>query len=166
MTAAGFDPVASAASIAVGNAIDSGVAVVANTVHAVAIGAVAHRRAGESRFDADAMTALPGVATRCVVGPRADYCRARPGPSGRLDCCAVADRYAAAPTVDADYPVVAAVVFSALPARVADHCCGVANPGFADHSRAVALRFDAAGQATVRSEERRVGKECRSRWSP
>ena len=28
------------------------------------------------------------------------------------------------------------------------------------------LRFCAVMTATLRSEERRVGKECRSRWSP
>src|SRR3712207_1875219 len=32
--------------------------------------------------------------------------------------------------------------------------------------RGVAVVYDGVGAATFRSEERRVGKECRSRWSP
>src|SRR2546425_8956651 len=32
--------------------------------------------------------------------------------------------------------------------------------------RSSARRWDPAAPATARSEERRVGKECRSRWSP
>ena len=41
-----------------------------------------------------------------------------------------------------------------------------------DKSKTIMSRTDAAGvidyvnQVTTRSEERRVGKECRSRWSP
>ena len=31
---------------------------------------------------------------------------------------------------------------------------------------AVEILFDQAGESMYRSEERRVGKECRSRWSP
>src|SRR5258708_34115680 len=39
--------------------------------------------------------------------------------------------------------------------------------GTADTQNAVATVFARAGDtASVRSEERRVGKECRSRWSP
>src|SRR2546429_7623712 len=34
-------------------------------------------------------------------------------------------------------------------------CCAVKAPGFGDRRKAM-----------LRSEERRVGKECRSRWSP
>ncbi len=34
------------------------------------------------------------------------------------------------------------------------------------HGIAVAFTEEAWFNATLRSEERRVGKECRSRWSP
>src|SRR5882724_3941738 len=36
----------------------------------------------------------------------------------------------------------------------------------ARRQQAMQSRAEAAGQARTRSEERRVGKECRSRWSP
>src|ERR1039457_4678457 len=36
----------------------------------------------------------------------------------------------------------------------------------ADHHRAVGVVHRAVGDRYMRSEERRVGKECRSRWSP
>src|SRR2546430_3834227 len=37
---------------------------------------------------------------------------------------------------------------------------------FRDHSLEVHLLNDSGTRANIRSEERRVGKECRSRWSP
>src|SRR4051794_18328092 len=44
-----------------------------------------------------------------------------------------------------------------LPWTGGDHCCG---------TQKVAALEDALSTADARSEERRVGKECRSRWSP
>ena len=58
--------------------------------------------------------------------------------------------------VDVDYPL-------------DQTCCGqpMVNAGFEDESMKLALRFDDLFQQyDYRSEERRVGKECRSRWSP
>ena len=37
--------------------------------------------------------------------------------------------------------------------------------GWADR-HGISARTDEAGKTITRSEERRVGKECRSRWSP
>ena len=48
----------------------------------------------------------------------------------------------------------------------------VANPGVADvkitqqNGACTGVVVDATGETVIRSEERRVGKECRSRWSP
>src|SRR5256886_15149494 len=38
--------------------------------------------------------------------------------------------------------------------------------GFPDEEAAFALQFGHGVGLAIRSEERRVGKECRSRWSP
>src|SRR5437879_6790697 len=38
--------------------------------------------------------------------------------------------------------------------------------GGRDYGQLVTLDIPGAGKLTLRSEERRVGKECRSRWSP
>ena len=35
-----------------------------------------------------------------------------------------------------------------------------------NHEKAALVGLNGAGKSTIRSEERRVGKECRSRWSP
>ena len=40
------------------------------------------------------------------------------------------------------------------------------GPIFDTHAHYSARAFDADRFALLRSEERRVGKECRSRWSP
>src|SRR3712207_9553908 len=49
--------------------------------------------------------------------------------------------------------------------RITDYWDEVFSPdGFAGHS--AALDDQSAFIASLRSEERRVGKECRSRWSP
>src|SRR3989449_6963507 len=52
-------------------------------------------------------------------------------------------------------------------------CCGARNPAWCVHTRRGAIpshpssSFSSrSGCCTTRSEERRVGKECRSRWSP
>ena len=39
-------------------------------------------------------------------------------------------------------------------------------PGEYKRENNVIIEIDASGRRTTRSEERRVGKECRSRWSP
>ena len=43
-----------------------------------------------------------------------------------------------------------------------DVCCGTSKA----NSGIVHAGFDARPGSLMRSEERRVGKECRSRWSP
>ena len=43
---------------------------------------------------------------------------------------------------------------------------GVEHKSFAATSDRTAASLSASGVAAERSEERRVGKECRSRWSP
>src|SRR5574341_1217303 len=40
------------------------------------------------------------------------------------------------------------------------------NDGHAEEDRGTVISKDARDQLRCRSEERRVGKECRSRWSP
>src|SRR5688572_32771115 len=45
--------------------------------------------------------------------------------------------------------------------------CHTGTPNLAEHTRVADIVVLAAGSAgMLRSEERRVGKECRSRWSP
>src|ERR1039457_3404351 len=48
----------------------------------------------------------------------------------------------------------------------ADLICAAEKPGFACFTSAAAPATMAAAKLDPRSEERRVGKECRSRWSP
>src|SRR5256884_6346521 len=66
--------------------------------------------------------------------------------------------------------VSAAAYFAAAPDPPADVADGVVEPLTRDHAHAlVAYARLYAGEeadAATRSEERRVGKECRSRWSP
>ena len=38
--------------------------------------------------------------------------------------------------------------------------------GITVHAQKVKISLNSDGNLTIRSEERRVGKECRSRWSP
>ena len=58
-----------------------------------------------------------------------------------------------------------ACISSALAAALALGGCSSGERGVATQNEAVAANAQ-DGQAAVRSEERRVGKECRSRWSP
>ncbi len=57
----------------------------------------------------------------------------------------------------------AAENYPAVPAIDVD---GAFGPGTERALRAFQQRFDLAADGVARSEERRVGKECRSRWSP
>src|SRR2546429_8321491 len=56
-------------------------------------------------------------------------------------------------------------LFSKLPASPADSDVPAANQPLAERMRPRTLD-EVIGQEKLRSEERRVGKECRSRWSP
>ena len=53
--------------------------------------------------------------------------------------------------------------FSTSPARVVEPTSGCVEY---ETSRLVGVRFAGRRPFADRSEERRVGKECRSRWSP
>src|SRR2546425_4018695 len=57
-------------------------------------------------------------------------------------------------------------VHSGLLRRVADRARAAAGRGFLPRCRARFRRSHPGAGVRNRSEERRVGKECRSRWSP
>ena len=60
-----------------------------------------------------------------------------------------------------------AKAFSAMAAGVRNHASDFLPSGlFARDKHTAEMRERLNGMPTTRSEERRVGKECRSRWSP
>ena len=60
--------------------------------------------------------------------------------------------------VDTDVIIPARYLNSSDPAELATHCMEDIDKDFIKNVK--------KGDIIVRSEERRVGKECRSRWSP
>src|SRR5260221_14471449 len=59
-----------------------------------------------------------------------------------------------------------AALNTAAPATTAMDWPGIPQPAHARTSEPAGIRMDCAVKNALRSEERRVGKECRSRWSP
>src|SRR5690349_11189296 len=75
---------------------------------------------------------------------------------------------AAGPVAPPEMPDADGVVFKDTPALVDPRPIPVESWSRVGDDRAVAVHFTSGTPACngVRSEERRVGKECRSRWSP
>src|SRR3712207_1682473 len=70
--------------------------------------------------------------------------------------------------LEAGLPYVSIVHGSCLQyvARKSEKCMRATRRGLEEAERILALSSHSAGTIAERSEERRVGKECRSRWSP
>src|SRR5205823_11653541 len=67
--------------------------------------------------------------------------------------------------LDAAYPkIVPGTWFALVSNEATAHLSGLS--GYVELYRASAVSFPSRTDFALRSEERRVGKECRSRWSP